>query len=291
MAQQQRSGGPLRSALSALCGLVSMLLVPIGIIAVWAAFTLTDTNAFVEDLRPVAAQPEVQQAVTDGIVDGVLQTLDLRPAVEDLVAEPLKARVSSAVASPEFEALWARAIGVTHAQFIAAMKGEDGATIDKQGRLLLTLTVPIPTITAILEKVGVALPAAFEPSVTIPLLSAQDLAQARSVYRVVDAAGWWTPIAALVLAILCIAFARDGRRATIRLAAGWAVMAALLALAIVVLREPVVAAAGDQTAVTVVDAAYGVATLQLFRGIGAVLAFVLLTMVAASIARGRKELS
>lgn len=286
----QRSGSPAGSVLSGVCGVLSALLVPIAIVAVWASVMLTRTDVFVDEMSPVLSKPEVQQALTDGVTRGVLDRLALRPAIESAVSEPLGTAVANLVASPQVEAAWTTALGSAHRQLLATLQGSDAGVVDDHGRLVLAVTVPIPAaVSSVLSALGVAVPDSLQPTVMVPLLTADELARARTAYRIIDAARLWAPIGALALGVLCIALARRRRRATVRLAAGWGLTALALGLALLALRGPAVASVTDPIAHALADEASGVAVTQLLWGIGAVLALVVIIMLVAGLTPGPRE--
>ncbi|EWT01454.1 hypothetical protein N865_10390 [Intrasporangium oryzae NRRL B-24470] len=273
--------------------MISALLVPVAIVAIWASVMLTRTDVFVDEMSPVLTKPEVQQALTDGVTRGVLDRLALGPAIESAVAQPLGTAVAGLVASPQVETAWTRALGAAHRQLVATLQGSDTALVDDQGRLVLSVAVPIPAaVSSVLSALGVAVPDSLQPTVTVPLLTADDLAKARTAYRTIDAARLWAPLGALALGAICIALARRHRRAVVRLAVGWGLAALALGLALLTLRGPAVASVTDPIAHALADEASGVAVTQMIWGIGAVLALVVITMLVAGLTRGReKEMS
>ena len=86
----QQSTGVVRPVISLVCGVLAVVLMPLSLVAVWASIMLTRTDAFVEELSPVVRQPQVQEALADGIVTGVLGAVQLQPAVEQVLEGPLR---------------------------------------------------------------------------------------------------------------------------------------------------------------------------------------------------------
>jgi hypothetical protein len=233
---RQASGG--RSALSALCGLLAVVLLPVSLVGFWASVLLTRTDVFVQELQPVVSKPQVQQALADGIVGGVLSAVQLQPAIEKALEVPIRAEATRLVASPQVATAWTSAIRAVHTQFIAVMQGRGSTELDDQGRVAMRVTIPVPALTTTLQQAGVPNAASIAPVVTIPLVKASDLHTAQRAYRIADAWGPWGPLVVAVLALLSIALARRWRTATTLVALGWIVMSAALALAIMVAREP-----------------------------------------------------
>ncbi|WP_374967788.1 hypothetical protein [Terrabacter sp. BE26] len=285
---RQASGG--RSFFSALCGLLAIVLLPVALVGFWASVLLTRTDVFVQELQPVVAKPQVQQALADGIVNGVLSAVQLPPAIEKALEAPIRTEAAKLVASPQVASAWTSAVRAVHSQFIAVMQGRGSTELDDQGRVAMRVTIPVPALTAILQQAGVPNAGAIAPVVTIPLVKATDLQTAQRAYRIAASWGPWGPLVVAVLALLSIALARRWRTATTLVALGWGVMSVLLALVIMVAREPLMRRVDPAVARTVTDAAYGLAARNLYYEIGIALAVavVMLLLSALSLAFRRR---
>lgn len=279
---EQASGGAGRSILSALCGLLAIILLPVSLVAFWASVMLTRTDVFVEELKPVVSKPLVQEALTDGIVDGILGAVTLRPPIEKALEAPIRAEAATLVASPEVAEAWTAGIRAVHAQLIGVMEGRADTTLDAQGRVAVRLKIPVPALTELLQQAGVPDAASIAPVVTIPLAQASELQKAQQAYRIADAWGSWAPALVAVLALLAIVLARRWRAATTLVAVGWIVLSLALALVIMVSREPLLRPVSSDVARTIADAAYGLAARGLYYEIAiAVGVSVVMLLVAA----------
>ncbi len=288
---RQTSGGGGRSVLSAVCGLLAIVLLPVSLVGFWASVLLTRTDVFVEELRPVVTKPQVQEALTDGIVQGVLGAVDLRPAIEKALEAPIRTQAAALVASPEVTAAWTTGIRAVHTQFIAVMEGRANTQLDDEGRVSVRLTIPVPALSSTLEQAGVPNAGSIAPVVTIPLVKAADLQKAQTAYRIADAWGPWGPVIVGALALLSIALARRWRAAATLVGIGWIVTALALALVLMVSREPLMRRVDPEVARTIADAAYGLAARNLYYEIAiAVGAGVVLVLVPAlTLALGRRR--
>lgn len=279
---EQASGGAGRSILSGLCGLLAIILLPVSLVAFWASVMLTRTDVFVEELKPVVSKPLVQEALTDGIVDGILGAVTLRPPIEKALEAPIRAEAATLVASPEVAEAWTAGIRAVHAQLIGVMEGRADTTLDAQGRVAVRLKIPVPALTELLQQAGVPDAASIAPVVTIPLAQASELQKAQQAYRIADAWGSWAPALVAVLALLAIVLARRWRAATTLVAVGWIVLSLALALVIMVSREPLLRPVSSDVARTIADAAYGLAARGLYYEIAiAVGVSVVMLLVAA----------
>ncbi len=288
---RQASGGGGRSVLSAVCGLLAIVLLPVSLVGFWAAVLLTRTDVFVEELRPAVAKPQVQEALTDGLVQGVLGAVDLQPAIEKALEVPLRAQAAALVASPQVADAWTNGIRAVHTQFIEVMQGRADTRLDDQGRVSVAVTIPVPALTSTLEQAGVPNAGSLAPVVTIPLVKAADLQNAQQAYRIAGAWGPWAPLVVAALALLSIALARRWRTATTLVALGWIVTALALALVVMMAREPLMGRVDPEVARTIADAAYGLAARNLYYEIALAVGVgvVMLLVSAVTLAVGRRR--
>jgi hypothetical protein len=273
------------------CGLLAIVLLPVSLVGFWASVLLTRTDVFVEELRPVVAKPQVQEALTDGIVQGILGAVDLRPAIEKALEAPIRTQAAALVASPQVASAWTTGIRALHTQFIAVMQGRGDTELDDQGRVSVRVTIPVPALTSTLEQAGVPNAGAIAPVVTIPLVKATDLQKAQTAYRIADAWGPWAPLVVAALALLSIALARRWRAATTLIGIGWVVTALALALVVMVAREPLMRRVDPEVARTIADAAYGLAARNLYYEIAIAVGVgvVMLIVSAVTLAFGRRR--
>jgi hypothetical protein len=288
---RQTSGGGGRSVLSAVCGLLAIVLLPVSLVGFWASVLLTRTDVFVQELRPVVTKPLVQEALADGIVQGVLGAVDLQPAFEKALEGPIRAQAAALVASPQVAAAWTTAIREVHTQFIAVMEGRADTELDDEGRVSVRLRIPVPALTSTLEQAGVPDAASIAPVVTIPLVKAADLQKAREAYRIADAWGPWAPLVVAALAVLSIALARRWRTATTLIAVGWIATSLALALVVMVSREPLMRRVDPEVARAIADAAYGLAARNLYYEIAIAVGVgvAMLVVSAVSLVLGRRR--
>jgi hypothetical protein len=67
----------VRSAVSALCGLVAAVLLPVALVAVWLHAVVADRDAYLARVDPLAGEQRVRGAVQDVLVDQLLARVDL----------------------------------------------------------------------------------------------------------------------------------------------------------------------------------------------------------------------
>ncbi|MFH9086782.1 hypothetical protein [Streptomyces sp. NPDC017673] len=222
----------IRSALSAVLITLSCLLVPFGALAAWAAYGLTDTGRYVTTMAPLAADPAVREAVVDTVGDGILRAvdehLDMRP-VHGSVRPFVHDAVRSFTQTRAFRLAWDTGNRITHDAVLRALRGEDERAV----------TVDLAPVTAQvklqLTRDHVPLAAHIPVEHTeVPVLPADRLPTLRKGYRVLEVAGFWLPVAAVVFAVGGIALAVHRRRAVTATALGTALGGALLVIALAV---------------------------------------------------------
>ncbi|MGW0992227.1 hypothetical protein ACWD5V_02725 [Streptomyces sp. NPDC002523] len=228
----------LRSALSAVLIALSSLLVPFGAVAAWAAYTLTDTGRYVTTMAPLAADPDVRDAVAESVGDGILREvdahMDVRP-VRASVGPFVHDAVRSFTQTRAFRLAWDTGNRVTHDAVLRALREED----DDENTPEQPVTVDLAPVTAQVKQQlthdHVPLAARIPVEHTaVPILQAGELTRLRKGFHVLEVAGFWLPVAAVVFAVTGIALAVHRRRAVTATALGTALGGALLALAVAV---------------------------------------------------------
>ncbi|WP_449281945.1 hypothetical protein [Leucobacter sp.] len=257
--RSSRSRGRGRTALALALVLVSVVLAPVAVLGTWARLQLVDTDRFVQTFAPLAEQPEVQAFVTDQVVDGIEQNLDIDGMVGEVfdgiaelelppralaalsllegpAAEGIRSLlgtgVERVVASPQFAQLWETALRETHSRAIAVIQGDPNRALQlsDDGTLSLELDTIIREVKQVLTQQGLGF-ASNIPEIerSIPILTADSLVLVRTLYQVAVAAGYWLPWGVLALLVAGIAVARNRTRAVAWAGAGLAASFLLLA--------------------------------------------------------------
>lgn len=246
------------SVAAGLVGLVTVLLVPMALLAFWGGALLTRTDTFVETVRPVATTPDVQSAIADAATATVVTQLPLPDALAERVRGPVHDAVVRVVTSPDFEPVWVASTTSLHEQFIAAMRGEASAQLDGSGGISLSLVVPVKPLVEALAPFPLTVPDSLRPVVGIPIIEPGQVDDARRSYRLADTAGVWAPFVVLGLGVLAVALAGRRRRAAIWVLIGSGLLAVVTGAGVLLARDSVVASVADPAGRTIVDAAYPV---------------------------------
>jgi hypothetical protein len=233
---------------------LAALLVPVAVIATWTARTVTDTDAFVARVTPVASAPEVQALLEQEITAQVTAAIDAKvaPGVSgaiDSMAAPelvkgllrdlagslggaVETRTASVVAkvveAPEFANAFEQATRTAHADLVKTLEGEaTGGAIVTQGD---TVSIKLATVGNAVREELVAAGFTFVDRLptleaSVPITSVEQLRTWQGYYQLLQVLVWLGPLLVVVLAVAGAWLLRD-----LAVAGLWFAGAALLAL-------------------------------------------------------------
>ncbi|CAL9520488.1 hypothetical protein SUDANB15_03817 [Streptomyces sp. enrichment culture] len=249
----------LRDALSATLVALACLLAPCGALAAWAAFGLADTGRYVSAMAPLAADPDVRDAVADAVGDGVARKLDAGPA-HPAIGPFVRDAVRSFTRTEAFRTAWEAGNLAVHDAVLHAVR-DDGAV---RGPVTVDLAPVAAQVRRQLAADHVPLARRIPVEHTeIAVVPAGEVAGLRKGYHVLDAAALWLPLATVVLAVAGIAVAARRRRALTATGVGTALGGALLALAVVLGRHLTLADLPDRVHRPAAGAVYDALTAGL----------------------------
>ncbi|MGW0734277.1 hypothetical protein [Streptomyces sp. NPDC002851] len=218
-------------ALSIVLLVLACLLTPLGALSTWAKYQIGDSDRYVDAMAPLADDPDVQRAVADVVSDEILKQVDLGPlevAVEGFVVDAVR----SFAATDAFRTAWDAA---NRAAYDAVQEA-----LDKGGTSNVTIDIaPITErVKGQLAEDGVPFADAIPVQHTeVTVMRAKDLGNLRKGSHMLQVAGLWLPLAALLCAAAGIALALRRRRALTATALGLALGAALLAIGLAIARR------------------------------------------------------
>lgn len=225
--------GRWRSFLATALITVSAVLAPLAVVAVWAHDDIGDTDRYVELVTPLASDPAVQDAVIARVTRELLDRLTESP-LTDALRGVVEEQVGRLVRSPRFVDVWIRANRAAHTQVVAVLTGNTGSSVDVEGGTVrLNLAGVIEAVKERLVASGLPL------AERIPVVDAQftilqsdDLARARTGFRVLSDLALVLPW--LVLLLLCLAVAAARSRWRLLAAGSLAIVAAMVLLGVAV---------------------------------------------------------
>ncbi|MFJ1808852.1 MULTISPECIES: hypothetical protein [unclassified Streptomyces] len=219
----------LRTAPSAVLVALSCLLVPFGTLAAWAAYGLTDTRGYVTTMAPLASDPAVRDAVADAVGDEMAREAGMNPLF-------LRDAVRSFTATRAYRTAWNAGNEAAHTAVMRALNDESA------DRDSYPVMVDLAAVTSPMKRQLTADHVPFADHLPVrhtrvALLPPEELAVLRKGYHVLDVAGFWLPLAAVLFAAAGIAMAACRRRAVTATALGTALGGALLGLAVAIARR------------------------------------------------------
>ena len=273
--RRRRIGGIVLLVLAA-------LLVPVAVIATWTARTVTDTDAFVARVVPVASSPEVQALVEQEMTAQVTQAIDTRVAprvtgaIDELAAPDLvkgllrdlagslggavETRTASIVAkvveAPEFATAFEEATRTAHTDLVATLDGDatnNGAVVTEGDTVSIRLATVGNAVRQELVSAGFSfvdrLPTL---EASVPITTVEQLETWQGYYQLLTVLVWLGPLLVLLFGVAGAWLVRD-----LAVAGLWFTGAGLLALvaAVVALRVVVSGATDRLTDPVAADAA------------------------------------
>ena len=253
-----------RDGFAQLLAVLACLVLPLALVSAWVSGVVTNTDRYVATVGPLASDPLVQQAVEDRLEQLAVSALDRRVSqldaavragrlgpwlqahrdqlgdgVRDAVVDTVRTAVTRVVEGEEFRPAWEAANRSAHEQLLDALQG-DSELVDTSNGVSVQLGTLLDTVFAILVDEGL-LPEATVPTIeaSFPVLSAQELEEARRGYTLADAVGLWVPVLAIVLVAWAVLVAASRLRVLNWLGWGAALGALLLLVALAVGRSVV----------------------------------------------------
>ncbi|WP_437005481.1 hypothetical protein [Streptomyces sp. enrichment culture] len=219
----------VRDGIGAVCVAVACLLVPLGVLAGWAAYGLADTGRYVRAVTPLADDPAVREAVADAVGDEVVRELETRTAGDSAVGPFVRDAIESFTRTDAFRTAWEAGNRAVHDAVLHALRDDtpSGGPV----------TVDLAPVTAQVRQRLEAdhMPYAHRIPVAhtqVPVVRAEDVAGLRQGYRLLGTAALWLPLTAAALAVTGVAVAASRRRTLTAAGLGTALGGALLALAV-----------------------------------------------------------
>jgi hypothetical protein len=247
---------------------LAALLVPVAVIATWTARTVTDTDAFVARVVPVASAPEVQALIEQEMTAQVTQAIDsavapkVSGAIDQMAAPDLvkgllrdlagslggavESRTASIVAkvveAPEFANAFEEATRTAHTDLVAALDGDTSTgSLVTEGD---TVSIKLATVGNAVRQELVAAGFTFVDRLptleaSIPITTVEQLETWQRYYQLLKVLVWLGPLLVLVFAVAGWWLLRD-----VALAGLWFAGAALVALVAAVVGVRVAVSSG-----------------------------------------------
>nr|WP_246259376.1 hypothetical protein [Streptomyces typhae] len=214
--------------MSAVLLVLACLLVPLGTVSTWAKYEIEDASAYVATMAPLASDPAVRAAVSDAVTESAMNEIDAGP-LQSVVTSFVRDAVHSFTETGAFQAAWNAANRAAHDAVQSAL------THDSDGAVTIDLAPITQQVKRQLTEEGTPFANRIPVRHTeVTVMQAQDLSDFRKGFRMLQVAGLWLPVAAVLLAAGGVLLAVRRRRAVIATALGAAAGAGALAAAVAV---------------------------------------------------------
>ena len=166
------------------------ILLPVTITATWAHRIVLNNDAYVSTIKPIAADPTVQAAVSREVTNEIYAELDPQQQIEkalppraSFLAGPiangvkgyLQNAVNRIVSSQQFQDLWVNGNQFAHQQLVSVLRGHSQTVTTTNGQVVLNL---VPLINAALTDVQGFVSAVVGRKVSLPPISGNELPSA-----------------------------------------------------------------------------------------------------------------
>ncbi|WP_217552355.1 hypothetical protein [Streptomyces sp. GbtcB6] len=251
----------VRSLLAVVLVVVGCLLAPLAVVASWAADQVGDTDRYVSTVAPLASDPDVQNAVANRATDALMSHLDLPALLADVapadrprlqqalggrLGDALEGAVRSFVhdkarevaASDAFRTVWTDANRRIHSSLDKALTGSGGGAVQlTNDSVTLDIGPLVDQVKQRLVDAGLT-PAEHIPAVhtDFTLVRSDQVGKVKTYVRLLQLAGNWLPVLAVLLVAAGVLLAVRRRRALVAGCIGVAVTTGLLGIGLRVFR-------------------------------------------------------
>jgi hypothetical protein len=234
---------------------LSCVLVPVSVLAVWVRNQLLNTDRYVENVKPLASNPVIIDTTATNLTNLLFDNVDVQQIAEDslparakFLAGPLAAGVRDAVdraavgvlSSDQFQTVWIEANRVAHEQVRKALTNEGKVVSTANGKIELDLSAVIDQVRLRLDQRGLTI---FDriPIKTIALkfelLDSDSLEQAQQGTKLLNKLAWVLPVLAVLALAGGLALSPNRRRSLLRWGIGVAVASGVVGASVTVGRS------------------------------------------------------
>ncbi|MDX3315074.1 hypothetical protein ACWGH3_34735 [Streptomyces sp. NPDC054884] len=250
----------VRSTLAVVLIVLGCVLAPLGLVAAWTSSIVGDTGRYVDTVRPLAADKDIQNAAADRVTDVLMQRIDLTallqdaapaqrpllekalgrlgPALENAVRSFVHDKAQAVVASDAFQKIWTDANRRIHSSVEKALTGSGGGAVKiENDTVTLDLAPVVDQVKQRLVGSGMTIAGKIpEIHTDFTLVRSEDIGKVKTYFRVLQLVGFWLPVVAVLLVAAGVLLSAHRRRVLIVAALCFAFAALLLGVALTVFR-------------------------------------------------------
>lgn len=237
-----------RRTLVAVLVVLSCILAPLSVVAVWTQNQMLDTTRYVENVTPLASNPAILDAAATNATNALFENVDVEAEIRDalpkrarLLAAPMTAAIRQfteraareALASDAFQTVWVKANDVAHTQVESALTGGGKVVSTKNGKITLDLSQILVRVRDLLDERGITLFDSVptnELALRFQLFDASGLETAQQAVKVLDALAFAFPVLFVGFLGIAIWLSPHRRRTIIRWGIGITIASGITAL-------------------------------------------------------------
>lgn len=276
-----------RSFFSALLIVIGCVLAPLAAVAAWSANEIGDTDRYVDTVAPLASDPDIQNAAATRVTDAVMKYIDLpkllegvapadRPIAEKALGklgDSLESAVRSfvhdkavdVIASDTFDKIWIQANRRIHAAVEKALTGSGGGAVKiNNDSVTVDLGPVVDQVKQRLVAQGMTVAAKIpEVHTNFTVLRADNIGKVKTYFRILQIAGFWLPVLALVLIAAGVLLSTHRRRVLVVAALAFAFAMLLLSGGLTIFRVVYLNALPDSVSQPAAESVYDTLTRYL----------------------------
>lgn len=250
----------VRSSFAVVLILLAALLTPLSAVSAWTSDLIGNTDRYVATMKPLASDPDVQNAVANRVTKAVMQHIDVQTLLESVAPAdrprltkalgPLSGPITSGltdfvhtvalrfVSSDAFATLWTELNRRAHAAVDKALTGSGGGAVKlTNDAVVIDLAPVIDQVKQSLVDQGLGVAAKIpEVHTDFTVMTSKSIGKAKKIYRLLEIVGFWLPVLTLLLAVGGVLLAVRRRRALVTAALAVAAGAAVLGIALWIFR-------------------------------------------------------
>ncbi|MDX3799556.1 hypothetical protein [Streptomyces sp. AK04-3B] len=250
----------VRSVFAVVFIVLGCVLAPLGLVAAWTSSIVGDTDRYVDTVRPLAADKDVQNAAANRVTNALMEHIDitallqdaapaqrpllekalgrLGPSLEDAVRSFVHDKAQAIVASDAFQTIWTDANRRIHSSVEKALTGSGGGAVKiENDTVTLDLAPVVDQVKQRLVDSGMTVVGKIpEIHTDFTLVRSEDIGKVKTYFRVLQLVGFWLPVVAVLLVAAGVLLATHRRRVLIVAALCFAFATLLLGVALTVFR-------------------------------------------------------
>lgn len=229
---------------------LTAIALPAAIASTWVAAQVGDTEAYVDTVGPLAEEETLRDAAHTELERAILNGLGDRATGRPQLMDRVDQALTRVLDGPEFPGAWREGNRLLHREATRILEAEEtpGADGAADPWVRADFTPLVDDIATALREEGVRVPARLtERELTVPVVRESEIAEARSVYRLLETLGLWLPVVWVVLLAVTLITARRKVATLGHLAVASLITVGLLAVGLALARDALISQVGDDT--------------------------------------------